>query len=299
VTDAAPDVAAVARPVASLLHGAAAAPALLGEGPVWDAARGELVWVDIDRGLVHRRAPGGEETSVDVGGPVGCAVPRAGGGLALALRDGFALLPAGGGEPRLLAAVEQGRPDTRMNDGSCDSRGRFWAGTMSLTGDTRTAALYRLDADLTATRVLPGLSISNGLAWSPDDRLMYHVDTPRCRIDVYEFDASAGLIGGRRAAIPVAPEHGRPDGLTVDAEGGIWVALWGGGTVQRFTPEGELDARLELPVTQVTSCCFGDPDLGTLYVTSAARGAEHEPLAGSLFACRPGVRGLPATPFAG
>jgi sugar lactone lactonase YvrE len=299
VTDAAPDVAAVVRPVASLRHGAAAAPALLGEGPVWDAARGELVWVDIDRALVHRRAPGGEQTSVDVGGPVGCAVSRADGGLALALRDGFALLPAGGGEPRLLAAVEQGRPDTRMNDGSCDSRGRFWAGTMSLTGDTRTAALYRLDADLTATRVLPGLSISNGLAWSPDDRLMYHVDTPRCRIDVYEFDASAGLIGGRRAAIPVAPEHGRPDGLTVDAEGGIWVALWGGGTVQRFTPEGELDARLELPVTQVTSCCFGDPDLGTLYVTSAARGAEHEPLAGSLFACRPGVRGLPATPFAG
>jgi sugar lactone lactonase YvrE len=299
VTDAAPDVAAVARPVASLRHGAAAAPALLGEGPVWDAARGELVWVDIDRGLVHRRTSAGEEMSLDVGQPVGCAVPRAGGGLALALREGFALLPAAGGEPRLVAPIEHRRPDTRMNDGGCDSRGRFWAGTMSLAGDTRVAALYRLDADLTVTRVLPGVSVSNGIGWSPDDRLLYHVDTPRRRIDVYEFDAVGGVIGGRRAAIPVAAERGRPDGLTVDAEGGVWVALWGGGAVQRFTPEGHLDAHLELPVSQVTSCCFGGPELATLYVTSAARGAEHEPLAGSLFACRPGVRGLPATPFAG
>jgi sugar lactone lactonase YvrE len=128
---------------------------------------------------------------------------------------------------------------------------------------------------------------------------MYHVDTPRRRIDVYEFDSARGTIGCRRAAIPVASDQGRPDGLAVDAEGGIWVALWGGGAVQRYTPEGQLDAHLELPVSQVTSCCFGGPDLATLYVTSAARGAEHEPLAGLLFACRPGVQGLPATPFAG
>jgi sugar lactone lactonase YvrE len=166
-------------------------------------------------------------------------------------------------------------------------------------GDTRTAALYRLDRNLTVTRVLPGLSISNGLGWSPDDHLMYHVDTPRRRIDVYEFDAVSGRLGGRRAAIPVPAEHGRPDGLAVDADGGIWVALWGGGAVQRYTPEGREDTRIELPVSQVTSCCFGDADLGTLYVTSATRGAEHESLAGSLFVCRPGVRGLPATPFAG
>jgi sugar lactone lactonase YvrE len=289
VTDAAPEVAAVA----------VAAPALLGEGPVWDSARGELVWVDIERGLVHRRAPDAALSSVDAGQPVGCAVPRAGGGLALAVRDGFALLPPGGGVPWLVAPVEQGRADTRMNDGACDSRGRFWAGTMSLAGDTRAAALYRLDADLTVRRMLAGLSISNGLGWSPDDRWLYHVDTPRRRIDIYEFDAEGGTIGWRRAVIAVAPEDGRPDGLAVDAEGGIWVALWGGGAVRRYSPEGREDARVELPVSQVTSCCFGDPDLATLYVTSASRGAEHEPLAGSLFACRPGVSGLPATPFGG
>jgi len=147
--------------------------------------------------------------------------------------------------------------------------------------------------------VLPGLSISNGLGWSPDDRLMYHVDTPRGRIDVYEFDAEAGTIGGRRTAIAVPPDEGRPDGLTVDAEGGIWVALWGGRAVQRYSPDGRPDLRVELPVSHVTSCCFGDSDLATLYMTSAARGAEQEPLAGSLFCCRPGVQGLPATPFAG
>jgi sugar lactone lactonase YvrE len=293
------DVAMVARPVASLRHGAAAEPALLGEGPVWDAGLGELVWVDIERGLVRRWRPGEADVSLDVGQPVGCAVPRGGGGLALALRDGFALLPAAGGRPRLVAPVEQQRSDTRMNDGACDSRGRIWAGTMSLLGDTRTAALYRLDADLALTRVLPGLSISNGLGWSPDDRLMYHVDTPRRRIDVYEFDATHGSIGGRRAAIAVPPQLGRPDGLAVDSEGGIWVALWGGGAVQRYSPEGRPDLRVELPVSQVTSCCFGDADLATLYITSAARGAEHESLAGSLFCCRPGVHGLPATPFAG
>jgi sugar lactone lactonase YvrE len=285
--------------VASLRRGAAAEPALLGEGPVWDTALGELVWVDIERGLVHRRRREGTEASLDVGQPVGCAVPRAAGGLALALRDGFALAPAAGGRPRLVAPVEQQRSDTRMNDGGCDSRGRFWAGTMSLLGDTRAAALYRLDSDLTVTRVLPGLSLSNGLGWSPDDRLMYHVDTPRMRIDVYEFDVASGAVGCRRAAIAVAPDAGRPDGLAVDVEGGIWVALWGGGAVQRYTPDGQPDVRVGLPVSQVTSCCFGDPDLGTLYVTSASRGAKHEPLAGSLFACRPGVRGLPATPFAG
>ncbi len=289
----------VVRPVDSFRHGAAAVPALLGEGPVWDPALDELVWVDIERGLVHRLRSGEAEVRLDVGQPVGCAVPRAAGGLALALRDGFALLDADGGRPRLVAPVEHERSDTRMNDGGCDSRGRFWAGTMSLRGDTRAGSLYRLDADLTVTRVLPGLSISNGLGWSPDDRVMYHVDTPRGRIDVYEFDAVSGAIGGRRAAIAVAPEEGRPDGLAVDAEGGIWVALWGGGAVQRYSPEGQPDTRIELPASQVTSCCFGDPDLGTLYITSASRGAEHEPLAGSLFCCRPGVRGLTATPFAG
>jgi sugar lactone lactonase YvrE len=230
---------------------------------------------------------------------VGCAVPRAGGGLALALRDGFALLPRDGGPPRLVAPVESHRPRTRMNDGGVDAQGRFFAGTMSLTGDTRGAALYRLDPDLTAARVLPGLSVSNGLDWSPDGSLLYHVDSPRGRIDVYDYDAARGVPAGRRAVILVAPDRGMPDGLTVDAEGGIWVAIWGGAALHRYTAEGLLDEVLELPVANVTSCCFGGADLATLFITTASRGAAHEPLAGAVFAVRPGVTGRPSTPFAG
>jgi sugar lactone lactonase YvrE len=296
----APDVTAAVRPVVPLRRGAAAAPSELGESPVWDAARGELHWVDIDRGLVHRRGAGRPDVTLDVGQPVGCAVPRAKGGLALALRDGFAVLPPGeDGPARLVAPVEAERPSTRMNDGACDARGRFFAGTMSLAGDTRSGALYRLDPDLSVTRVLPGVSVSNGIGWSPDGALLYHVDSPRGRVDVYDFDSARGTLAGRRAVIPVAPDRGVPDGLTVDAEGGVWVALFGGAAVHRYAPEGTLEEVLELPVSSVTSCTFGDADLATLYVTTATRGAAHEPLAGALFACRPGVAGLAATPFAG
>jgi sugar lactone lactonase YvrE len=170
---------------------------------------------------------------------------------------------------------------------------------MSLRGDTRAAALYRLDADLAVRRMLPGVSVSNGIGWSPEGDTLYHVDSPRRRVDVYDYDGAAGAIAGRRAVIPVAAELGLPDGLAVDAEGGIWVALWGGGAVQRYSSDRSPDARIELPVANVTSCCFGEADLATLFVTTAARGAGNEALAGSLFACRPGVRGLAATPFAG
>jgi sugar lactone lactonase YvrE len=271
----------------------------LGEGPVWDGVREELVWVDVDRGLVHRWTPARRrEVALDVGQEIGCAVPRVGGGLVLALRDGFAVLRPGTERPEPVAWVERGRPGTRMNDGACDARGRFWAGTMSLAGHRRCAALYRLDPDLRLTRALSGLSISNGLGWSPDGTRMYHVDTPLRRVDVYEFDLDPGAIGHRVGAIDVPAVQGKPDGLAFDAEGGVWVALWGGGAVQRYDPAGRPSERIELPVSQVTSCCFGDPDLSTLYVTSAARGARRDqPLAGALFACRPGVAGLPATPF--
>lgn len=282
-----------------MIEATEAPPAELGEGPVWDATREELVWVDIERGLVHRRRRGRQDVTLDAGQPVGCAVPRAGGGLALALRDGFALVPPDGGEARLVAPVEQRRHDTRMNDGACDPQGRFFAGTMSLAGDTRTAALYRLDRDLAVSCVLPGVSVSNGIGWSPDGSLLYHVDSPRRRIDAYDFDGGSGAVGGRRAVFPVSSDRGTPDGLAVDAEGGIWVAIWEGGALHRYGSEGRLEEVLELPVSRVTSCCFGSSDLGTLFVTTAARGAAHEPLAGALFACRPGVRGLPATPFAG
>jgi sugar lactone lactonase YvrE len=273
------------------------AGASLGEGPVWDSSANQLVWVDVEAGTVHRFSPpDGGTTAIDVGQEVGCAVPRAGGGLMLALRDGFAALPADGRSAELLAAIELDGPGARMNDGACDGRGRFWAGTMSRAA--RAAGLYRLDPDLSLTRVLDGVTVSNGIAWSPDDRRMYYVDSALQRIDVFDFDVDTGAIARRRTLVEIPAEQGVPDGLTVDAEGAVWLALFGGGAVQRYRPDGRLDERLELPVSHVTSCCFGDPDLSTLYITSASRAGGGR-LAGALLACRPGMAGLPAMPFAG
>lgn len=274
------------------------AGASLGEGPTWDLAREELLWVDIEASVVHRlHVDSGRQTSLVLEQPVGAALPRAGGGLVLAMRDGFALLGEDEASPVLAAPVEAGDADTRMNDAACDSRGRLWAGTLSY-GGRPSAALYRWTGSAPPVRVLTDVTISNGLGWSPDDRQMYYVDTATGGIDVFDFHAETGWVGHRRRFATIPPAGGRPDGLAVDADGGIWVALWGGAAVQRFTPRGRLDRRIALPVSQVTSCCFAGPGLHDLYITSAARGVR-EPHAGGLFACRPGNQGLPTTPFAG
>jgi sugar lactone lactonase YvrE len=274
------------------------AHASLGEGPVWDAERRELLWVDIDSGLVHRFSPEDGSTSVlAVGQPVSLAVPRVDGGLALAIRDGFALLDDGAANVELVAPVESRDPDSRMNDGACDPAGRLWAGTLS--GSRRpSAALYRWEGEDQPALILDHVTISNGIGWSPDVRQMHYVDTATGGVDSFDYDADSGDIANRRRLITVDPADGKPDGLAVDADGGIWVALWGGSAVHRYTPDGALDQRVPLPVSQVTSCCFGDPDLGTLYVTSAARGVD-EPHAGALFACRPSCTGLPSSTFGG
>jgi sugar lactone lactonase YvrE len=273
----------------------------LGEGPVWDDRTGVLAWVDILVGHVHRYDPAtGADAVTDVGQPVGAVGLREHGGLVLAVRDGFALLDEGGATPRLLAAVEREDPDTRMNDGEVDPAGRFWAGTMELGAAPGRGSLYRLDPSGAVTRVLADVSISNGLGWSPDERTLYYIDSPMQRIDAYDYARSSGTIANRRTVAEIEPADGLPDGLAVDAEGGLWVALWGGSSVRRFTPEGRLDRTVELPVSQVSSCAFGGPDLDELYVTSAATGlAGTEPAAGGLFRLRPRVRGLPARRFAG
>lgn len=274
------------------------AHASLGEGPVWNAERDELIWVDIDAGLVHRLDPARNRTSrVAIGQSVGVAVPRRHGGLALGVRDGFALVEDGASHVAVVAPVEADNPDTRMNDGACDRAGRFWAGTLSASG-LPCAALYRWTGERQPTRVLDGVTISNGIGWSPDDRQMYYVDTVTGGVDVFDFDSASGDITNRRQAISIEPAAGKPDGLAVDTDGGVWVALWGGSAVHRYAPDGSLDRRVKLPVTQVTSCCFGDPDLGTLYVTSAARGVD-DPHAGAVFGCRPGCAGLPGAAFSG
>jgi sugar lactone lactonase YvrE len=190
-----------------------------------------------------------------------------------------------------------------MNDGKCDPSGAFLAGTMHRDEVAGAGALYRLSPDGSVDRLISGVTISNGLGWSPSGDRMYYVDSPTQAVDVVDYDAF-GPLGGRRRFAEIAPADGMPDGLAVDAEGGVWVALWGGSQVRRFTADGMLDDIVELPVSQVTSCAFGGEDWGELYITSASweydeARFQDEPLAGAVFAARPGVSGMPTSRFAG
>ena len=278
------------------------ARAVLGEGPVWDELSDLLYWVDIDQSAVHRYDPvGGENLTIDVGEPVGAVALCAGGELVLARKSGFAILDEWGSPPRPFAAVESDREETRMNDGACDAHGRFWAGTMHVDLEPGHGSLYRLDPDATVTRMLTGVSISNGIAWSPDDTTMYYVDTPTGGIDAYDFDADRGTIGERRRVVTVDPAAGWPDGLVVDGAGCLWVGLWEGWAVRRYAADGELLGVVDVPVARVTKCAFGGPDLDDLYVTTAAPDVPDaaQPHAGGVFRTRTGVQGLPARRFAG
>jgi sugar lactone lactonase YvrE len=191
-----------------------------------------------------------------------------------------------------LAAVGHDRT-VRMNDGACDSAGRFWAGSMRLDEAPAGGCLYRLDPDHRVETICEGVTISNGIAWSPDDTLLYYVDTPTGAIDVFDFDPGTGSAVGRRV---LARVDGHPDGLVVDAEGCLWVAFWGGGQVRRYSPQGELAEVIDVPAARTTKAAFGGPDLSDLYITTAA---GDEPHAGGLFVARPGVAGLPAHAYGG
>ena len=276
----------------------------LGEGPFWDELRGELLRVDISRGLVHGWNPStGGAWRRECDGEVGAAVPRAGAdGLVLAV--GRRIVLDEGEGIRVLASVEEDRPGNRFNDCKCDPSGRLWAGTMSGESSPGGGSLYRLVPGGEIERVLSNTTISNGLGWSPAGDLMYFIDSTTHRIDVFDYDAGSGAIAERRAFAELAPSDGLPDGMTVDSEGGVWVCLFGGGAVRRYAEDGSLEAHVELPVTNPTSPVFGGPDLRTLYVTSARHGLSDEqlaaePLAGAVLTMKPGVAGLPGNRFAG
>ena len=277
----------------------------LGEAPSWDSDARLLVWVDITKGLVHRFDPGTERDEVfEVGQPVGAAVPTSSGKVALAANSGFLLLDPATGEIDPIVELEDPQPGTGMNDGKCDPVGRFWAGTKDVEGGRALGSLYRLDADHRLTKVLTDVTTSNGLGWSPDQRTMYYIDSPTYRIDAFDYDVTSGAVSNRRLRVEIPRSWGLPDGMTVDEEGFLWVAFWGGSAVRRLAPDGRVDAIVHFPVTQVTSCAFGGLDLSDLFVTSARSGLtdaalSQQPLAGGLFRVRPGARGLPPPPFDG
>lgn len=274
----------------------------LGEGPVWDGEKQQLIWVNLIRGEVHRFDPAtGADSHIDVGRPVGAAALRESGGYVLAVENGFATLSESG-ELAMLVDLGLG-PRYRANDGKCDRFGRFWAGTNAYDFTPGESTLWRLDPDGSATAVVTGLTLSNGLDWSPDDRTMYLVDTMARTLWAYDFDGAAGTLSGGRALVTFA-EGELPDGMTVDVEGCLWVAMYGGGEVRRFTPDGGLDTRLPVPVANPSSCAFGGPDLGDLYVTTGHQLDDPSVLGpdshlGSLFRGRPGAVGLPAGRYSG
>ena len=282
---------------------AVAPTAALGEGPRWDAATQTLLWVDIPARLVHRYDPAsGANTTQQTADVVSLALPRQRGGVVIGLPDGLHLLDRE--RSPLVAAIEPGQIGTRTNDGACDAAGRLWVGTMALDERSPVAGLYRVDAYLGVTTVLTGTTISNGLGWSPSGTSFYFIDSPTCRIDVFDFDAASGALENRRPLAAVEVEGAVPDGLTVDAEGGVWVALHGGWGLRRYSPEGELLAEVGLPIARITSCCFGGPGLRDLYVTTRREGLSDaevaaQPLAGALLRLDVGVAGLPTHAFAG
>lgn len=277
----------------------------LGEGVTWDAAGARLLSVDILRGRVHVFDPvRGSLRTIEVGQPVGAVVPSRRGSLILAVRDGFARLDPDSGTLAFLAYVELDRPDQRMNDGACDAAGRFWAGTMCMDERPGLGALYRLDPDGGVHTMVTGVGISNGIDWSLDGSRMYYVDSLTQRVDEFDYDPASGALANRRPLVTIDPADGCPDGLTVDVEGGIWLALWGGWAVHRYAPDGSLDRVLKVPVSHPTTCAFGGAALDTLYITSATiRLTEAErraqPLAGAVIRHHPGTRGRPAHAFAG
>jgi sugar lactone lactonase YvrE len=268
------------------------AQAELAEGPVWDERASELVWVDILRGEIHRTTPSGRDSLVEVGEHVGAVALTHGDGLVLATRSGFRRGSVTERSVLLSDAPVRDGADLRMNDGKCDPEGRFVAGTMSYSERPGAGALWAFDGRDTWCLV-PETTISNGMAWSASGEVMYFVDSPTRRVDRLEYDRGTGQVGTRSPHI-VTGDDGVPDGITIDDEGGLWVALWGASRVCHFSA-GACDEVIEVPTPFVTSCTLGGRDRSTLFITTARRDGDHR--SGALFAVEVPVSGPPPTRF--
>jgi sugar lactone lactonase YvrE len=276
--------------------------ARLGEGAIWDKRDRVLWWVDIDGQALHRFDPAsGNDRWWPMPSQVGTVVPRTSGGVVVALRDSIVAFDPATATSTTLATADL--PGQRFNDGKCDPAGRLWVGALAIDGGTPRSHLYRLAAGGVLEPQLDGIAISNGLAWSADRTTFWYIDTPTRRIDAFDYDLASGRISNRRPAVVFPDGVGFPDGMTIDAEDTLWVAMWDGGAVLRCDPRrGTIVERLAVPgARNITSCAFGGNTLDTLYITSA-RGDHHDPAhpdGGDLFSARPVARGVEAAAYAG
>jgi sugar lactone lactonase YvrE len=281
------------------------AGAFLGEGPLWDWRADVLWWLDIKSRLIHRHDPvTGRNDRFPAPQDPGCLAVRERGGLVISLATGFHFFTPESGRFEPIVDPEAELPENRFNDGKPDRQGRFWAGTMHEPQTRPSAALYRLDPDRGCHRVVEGICVSNGLAWSPDSRTMYFADSMANRVWAWDFDPASGNVANRRVFIDTEPTGGVPDGATVDAEGCYWLTVPATSKIIRYDPEGRPMRTVMMPTDLPTCVMFGGADLDTLYVTTATLGRSAEKLAGQrspggLFAFQPGVKGLPEAHFRG
>lgn len=277
---------------------------ILGEGPVWDHNAQFLYWVDIESARIHRLNTRNTQHDVwQMPEKVGAIALSNPGELIAALRSGLARVDLRTGSSQFIVQPLKDNLAVRFNDGKCDALGRFWGGFMDVAESNPMGGLFRFDQKGSAvTQVLDNITIANGLGWSPDNRYFYHTDSATRTISRYAFDLITGTLSAPHIFVRVPDTDGYPDGLAVDSEGYIWGAHWDGWRVTRYTPEGKVDRVIEMPVQRPTACCFGGPDLTTLYVTSARRDLDAAalakgPLAGAVFAVETGVKGLPEPAF--
>ena len=272
----------------------------LGEGPIWSSSTNAVLWVDIFGQLVHRLAlESGSITSWPVPERIGWIIEREGrDDFVAGLKTGFVQLSLDPFSIRPIGNPEPDRPQNRLNDAATDPAGRIWCGSKDDSDQLASGALYRLDPDLTWSRHDDGYLCTNGPAFSPDGKTIYHADTLQRTVFAFEVD-DRGELSGKREFLRFEEDWGYPDGMATDLSGGLWIAHWGGGRISRFHPDGRLDRSIPIPATNVTSLVFAGPALDRMFVTSAALGCEDNPLAGALFEVAADVRGCPVRPFAG
>lgn len=278
----------------------------LGEGPVWDEQDENLWWVDILSGCLMRYTPRTQTNKVfEIGEFIGASTLRKKGGLVLALQSGLYMFDESTGKKEKITDPEPGLYGNRFNDGKCDPSGRFWAGTMAHDQSEKKGSLYRLNTDLSVDKVFSGVTISNGLAWDHEDGKFYYIDTPTMEIRSYDYDIATGELSGKSVIRVIDSEEGYPDGMTIDQEGFLWVALYAGSKVLRINPEnGSTDFEVHLPVPKPTSCSFGGINLDMLYITTCRENMSREalenyPLSGSLFRAKVPFRGNKTDRFLG